>query len=151
MEVEYTKGTTCCVTHHLVEEVSWTNPKLFRDKGGVKLYETLYHLGFNINWRMNNKNVSTHKNVLIRSNENYEECYYTKIHKGWVRNAVDYVDGTEVVYDRYKFHHMLDQYNKYEVLQPDNLSDYVKDDELLKVEDFGGKAKLAECILLEDI
>lgn len=152
MELEYTEGTTCCVTHHLVDEIGRSYPELLMDdKGNVDTYKTLYHLGFNVNFNMYNRNVSVHKKTLVRSNDNFEECYYTTVYKGFIRNAVDSVEEGVITYNRNKFHHMYDMYRQFEVLQPVNLSNYVSKDELLKIEDFGGKSKLSDCIIEEEI
>ena len=141
---------TCCVTHDLVEEVSWTNPALFRANGKPKLYDVLYYLGFHVKFNTYSKNVSKHKNTLIRSSEDSERCYYTKVYKGTVRKAIKNVINGETDYYNHQLHHLADEYQKHEVLQPENLSKYVCEEDLLWVRDFGGTAKSSDFILSEE-
>lgn len=151
MKLEYSDKYTCCVTHHLVDEVSLENPELLRNRSGtIRLYETLYYLGFKVNFGMLNKNISIHPDCLIRSSEDYTKCYRTKVYKGIVRKAVLNVKDGNIIYDKYNHHHLLDDYLAHEVLQASNLSKYIEKDELLNVEDFGGKSKLSDCIISEE-
>ncbi len=147
-ELEYTEGTTCSVSYGLVHETAQLYPEMFYDKNSeIRIYDVLHYLGFQVNYQMWNKNVSKHENVLIRSNENPLQCYYTDVWRGWVRNAVKEVTPEgKIIYDKHSFHELAKEYSKYEVLQPTNLSDYIDEEDLLFIDDFGGKSPLSECM-----
>ena len=141
---------TCCVTHSLLDEVSWTLPTLLRRNGEVSVYRTLFYLGFKIKKSIGNRNVSIHKDMLIRSSEDNEQCYRDTVYKGVLRKGVkDFKDGN-IIYHKHEFHHLLDKYLEREVLQPSDLKDYILDQEIKWIEDFGGKSKLADCIIPEE-
>ena len=143
----YLDKKVCAVTHHLVDEVSRANPEHLRTPlGEIKLYETLHHLGFHINWKMYNKDVSIHQNMRIRSCLDKKKCYKTLVYKGKLRNEFKEIVDGEMIYDKYKTHHLSDQYDLHEVLQPVKLMDYVKESEFFFIEDFGGKSTLVECL-----
>lgn len=137
----------CSVTHHLVEETSKQNKDLFLDaRGNIKLTEVLFHLGFKINKKVLTKNVSVHNNMLIRSSKNKRQCYRTKVYKGVLRNAIKDVVGEEIIYHKHKLHDLYDKYVDIEVLQPDNLYDYVKEKDLHWIDEFGGRSSLLDCL-----
>ena len=143
----YNDKMACSVTHHLVDEVSREFPESLRSiRGELLLPETLYFLGFDIKTGMSNKNFSKHPDTLIRSLTDKEKCYKTLVYKGKLRHAVKSVINGEIIYHENEMHHLMDEYNTYEVLQPEDLSKYVSDDELLWIEDFGGKSTLEECL-----
>ncbi len=147
-ELEYTEGTTCSVSYGLVHETAQTMPEVFYDKNSeIRIPSVLHHLGFNIHFKGHNRNFSKHENVLIRSNENPLQCYFTDVYRGWYRNAVKEVTPEgKIIYDKHSFHELANEYNKYEVLQPTNLSDYIDEEDLLFIDDFGGKSPLSECM-----
>lgn len=137
----------CSVSHHLVEEVSAEYPETLRDiRGNILIPETLHFLGFDVKVGMQDKNVSTHHNMMIRSNKDKTRCYKTTVYKGRVRKAIKGVVNGVIEYERHKMHELLDHYNTYEVLQPDDLSKYVKEEDLLYIEDQGGRSTLEECL-----
>lgn len=137
----------CSVTHHLVDEVSREFPDQLRSRqGDLLLYETLHFLGFDVKLNNYNKNVSVHPNTLIRSSLDKEKCYKTLVYKGRVRKAIKEVRHGEIIYYKHKMHDLMDEYNTYEVLQPQDLSKYVSADEFMNVNDFGGKSTSEECL-----
>lgn len=144
------ENPTCCVTHSLLEEVSYTNPKLLRKNGKVLIYRTLFYLGFIIKDSLGNRNISIHPNMRIRSSHNNRQCYRDTVYKGVIRNAIkDFEDG-EVIYHKNKLHHLFDKYLEREVLQPTDLKGYILDQEIRWITEFGGTSKLSDCILDEE-
>jgi hypothetical protein len=145
LELDYSQEVSCCVTDHLVQEVSKLHPELFIDKNGkVKLYEVLFHLGFNIKIKDISKNVSVHDDALIRSMSDHEKCYKARVYKGVVRQAVLSVVNGDITFDKYNMHELAKAYDKYEVLQPVNLNEYVSSEDLFWVKDFGNRSKLVD-------
>ena len=142
------ENNTCAVTHELVEEVSKEFPEQLRDaKGGLRLYETLFFLGFKIKWNTYNKDVTTCNDFRIRCNDNPRKCYKTKVYKGLVRNDIESVSPTgEITFRKNTLHHLVDEYNKYEVLQPKDIHKYIADIDINDIDDFGGKSTLEECL-----
>ena len=137
-DLDYHDNFPCSVTFHLVHEVAHSEPEKFLNKNNeIKTYEVLHYLGFNIDKHTHTRDITEVPQVLIRNNHNQRTCYYADIYKGLVRN----IKGAS--------HPLLDEYMRYEVLQPTNLSTYVSDDELFNIDDFGGKTKLEDCMTEE--
>ncbi|AUR89212.1 hypothetical protein NVP1121O_184 [Vibrio phage 1.121.O._10N.286.46.C4] len=140
---------TCAVTQHLVNVIADDNPELFKPNGVQNDYAVLFYLGFDVKASLRNKkflhekdgdekvcvgfevhNVEHRYNSLIRSTEYPQAAYHTAIYKGFLRKKA-MPDGS---LHPTQYHHMYDVYNEFEVLQPDNLFDFIEPSALVEIQ-----------------
>lgn len=135
MDASYTKKSVCAVTQHRVNEEAETNPDLFKHNGKINVLRVLCYLGFDIRTHLYNNNITIQNDALIRSTQFPRKCYRTKVYQGYVRMAANPEGG----FHTNKYHHMLKEYETYGTLQAKNVLDYIKEEELLDINEFGGK------------
>lgn len=143
MHLEKNETKTCAVTRHVIEEVAVKLPKLFKTKKGkTKVHAVLYYLGFDIKNDIPSKNVKFCKNILVRCNDIPSKAYRADVYKGRIRKDIKEVtDSGEVIYHKNKLHPLSSAYSMYEVLQSDNLFNWINEDSLIDIDTFGGRTK----------
>lgn len=152
----YKPNSVCAVTLHKVMEVADSNPAFFKTSSGkMNLLRVLMYLGFDVKEGLHVKNdirdrssgevigyqqynVTFQKNALIRSTNYPQMCYTTATFKGYLRNAAVITAGGEATLSKNKLHHMKEVYDKVGVLEPSNLFNYIKEDDLELISSYGG-------------
>ena len=119
-------GNLCSVTKELVYEVANMYPDyLISEEKGINIPATLFALGFYIDKGDYLKGVRVVEDVYVRTLQDPEHVYKTKLYTGVIRKAVRSVKGGKIIYKKDQYHFLKPYYEKNSVLQPNTLEKYV--------------------------
>lgn len=124
-------------TYEMVHATAWANPDLFIKDGEISLYRTLFHLGFYIDNKDYLKGIRTTHDVLVRCHLQPDLVYTTTIFAGRCRRAVKFVKNGKPVYHKNVWHHRKTWYERNEVLQPDNIFEYIPRENMTNILEIG--------------
>ena len=132
----------CAMSHELVEIIAKKFPKKYkRSDGSIRISALLFDAGFKVeNDGFSRSNgVSVTNDVYIRDNFQPAKAYKTKaVYVGEVRNILWLFDPVtkKPIYTRQK-HPLYLLYEQFEVLQPKNIADILKEDVFVDAIDIG--------------
>jgi hypothetical protein len=137
MQDEGYKPNLAAVTHEMVLETAKKAPELFMKKGVVDIYTVLFFLGLRINQKDYQKGIRTSTGVYVRNHLLPHLLYKTTVYSGKVRNAVECVIDGKIYYNKDEMHELKPLYDKYKVLQPKNIYDYIAKEDMVDVLSIG--------------
>lgn len=126
----------CSVTEEKVIETAKSNKELFYFEGGINIPRVLFSLGFKIDFSDYGKGYRVTGDVYVRNTKKPHLVYKTKIYSGKVRKKVKSVVDGKINYGK-DFHEMLKLYQKTEILQPDNIYDYIPEEDMENILSIG--------------
>lgn len=135
MNIENEVQPLAMVTHHLVHEVACSDPDTFIDEyGEIRKYAVLEYLGFKVSHNLYNKDIVEMPNTIVRTKDKPYMTYYADVYKGHIKRKKC---GTNGVKSLYKYHSLYKDYEKYGILQPNNLELYVREEDLTDITEIG--------------
>lgn len=129
--LNYCDKNVCSVTKEFVEQTANLYKEYLIKDGEINLYATLFALGFYIDRESYHKGVYKVEDVYVRCLDVPSKVYPTTVYNGNIRRAVKSVKNGYIKFDKHNYHCLKPIYDKYEVLQPFDVSPYV-DENLLK-------------------
>ena len=113
------------VTKEFVHSVAWSNPDYFIKNGEISLHRVLHYCGMYLDHKDYLKGIRETKNVLVRCRQQPDLVYYTDIYCGHCRRDIKAVHKGKVYYNKTKWHPMKKIFEEREVVEPDNIFDYI--------------------------
>lgn len=136
MNIENEITPLAMVTKHLVTEIACSDPDVYIDEyNEIRTYKVLEYLGFKVAHSLYNKNIHLEEHTLVRCTDKPYLVYYADVYKGYLRKVKIGECNGKNIYDYHKLKYMYDKYN---VLQPSDLSIYITPEELLDITEIGG-------------
>ena len=133
--------TPCAISQEMVELVIHLYPDDFKKfDGGVDIEKILYSLGFDLDKSLNSKGYYRVENVLVRDNANPSRVYRTKcVYNGQVRTDARSVNPYGVEEYNDNRHAFVRLYERYEVVQPRDLEQFIGLEDFSNILDVGCK------------
>lgn len=128
----------CSVSQETVLLIANAFPERYKRNNAILITKLLFDIGFKIDMSMRGYGYYRNFNVLIRDNYKPHMLYKTScVYNGTVRNTVKSISLCgKIEYTRCR-HPLYYLYERHEILQPKDLSEFVNEEKFVSIDDVG--------------